>query len=239
MAEPEKSRRDVSRMSLVALTGVVCVGLLLTSNTAMSQQAQRWPCGHFTDSNGPGPLDIRDRSEDTLKMRHLVEAHHFTANQQRLAFTGKSRGPYDALEYTLRAIPNHHQALFLMGVLQHKLREYDPDDFRVLQTKKGNYRPTSCWFQRAIQFKPQDVGIYNAQGRVLHMMGKHKEAIEAFKQVIKLAPKSPHGHYNLGLAYYSAGQYKASASSARRAMQLGHTRTELRRRLKRKGFWGE
>ncbi len=220
--------------------GHFCCALLMLVVSVHVDADDKWSCGNAGDSGGVGPMDYRDRTPHTAEVIKTVERSHFTARHQRFALAGSLKGNvYNNLSYTLRAIPNHHNALFMMGVFQYRLSKYEPKVYSRLKTRNSRYLPVSCWFKRAIGYRPQDVGIYNAQGRVLHMVGNYDGAIDAFKRVTELAPEAPQGHYNLGLAYYSAGKYKRAAAEARRAQELGHTRTELRQRLKRKGFWGK
>jgi tetratricopeptide (TPR) repeat protein len=47
------------------------------------------------------------------------------------------------------------------------------------------------------------------------------EAIAHFKQAITLEPGYAHAYYNLALAYYSQGKYRASLEHLEKAKALG------------------
>lgn len=207
-----------------------------------AEQASRQCLPHSLDSIRQS--DYRDRDPSAARRMDIVTRVHFSPGLIQRALAGEpKRAVYEGLSYTLRRIPNNHEALWVMSIWQYKIAKFQRDFFtrlkgNLLRLKRGEqFRDVSCWFELARQMAPNDVGVYNTHGRVLHLMGQRKGAVEAFKKVLKLAPDSPEGHYNLGLAYYSVGAYAKSAESARRAQELGHTRRELQNRLKRKGHW--
>ncbi len=223
-----------------------CIVVLLLGAGLRSVEAQKEPrtrCENISYQRvhgvgGPGPYDYTDRSTRSVDLQRIVTKAHLKPQHLRGAIAGTpSMVPYQNLQYTLRAIPNHHEALFAMGLYQYKVRKYHPKFFQQRLRKHERYRDMACWFERALRLAPHDVGIYNAHGRYLHMTGQRKAALEAFQKVTELVPDSAQGHYNVGLAYYSLGQYAQAAQSARRAEELGHTRRELQTRLKRKGHW--
>ena len=48
----------------------------------------------------------------------------------------------------------------------------------------------------------------------------HKEAIESYKQAIRLDPDYAMAHYNLGLAYNSLGMHKEAIESHKQAIRI-------------------
>jgi polysaccharide export outer membrane protein len=61
---------------------------------------------------------------------------------------------------------------------------------------------------------------YYETGTGLYASGKLEEAIDAFKQAIKLQPNDPQTHYMLGMAYSDAKAYKESSESFKRAIRF-------------------
>jgi len=196
-------------------------------------------CVRIHETQGVGPFDWRDRSEEVRQMLHRVESFHFKRKHVQAALNGDSSteaGVWNNLDYTLRAFPNHPRALMLIGVFEIQVRKFSPEAWRAVE-KRPNFSPVACYFERALMRTPDDPGIYNARGIILSRVQEWDKAIEAFQRAVELAPGSAEAHYNLGLAYYGAGDYQKSAASAREAYRLGYGKSGLKQRLKRKGAW--
>jgi len=215
------------------LVSIVLVFLCASSVSAAASQ-----CGDPRDSGGVGPFDYRDPSN--LRMRRTVEQHHFYALLERQALYG--RGDLSLpriggdLDYTLRAFPNHHRALFATAVLQHRLREEAKERFAE-RLRFSRMRTAKCYFERALEFAPGDPNVYNAQAIFMHRVGRLDEALELFQKVVELEPESPEALYNLGLIHFAREEYDASYRAAKKAYEFGYAKPELRVRLQRKGAW--
>jgi len=220
--------RGITALALAAM-------LLLGSPDASSDPR----CVRINEGRGVGPFDWRDKSDSVRQMLHVVERAHFTREHLRGALNGDTStatGVVRNLDYTLRAFPNHPRALMAMGVFQTEVKKLQPEAWRSIQNHH-RFAPVGCYFERALTLMPGDPGIHNARGIVLSRAQRWDEAIEAFRRAVELAPNSAEAHYNLGLAYYGAGQYQKSADSARTAYGLGFRKTGLMQRLKRRGAW--
>ena len=193
-------------------------------------------CGRLSVRQGYGPHDYRERHSSTRGNLAVVEEYHFTPAMQRDALRGAKSNVWGNLDYTIMAFPNHSRALYLLGVYADKMRKYHKEYFKTLESKE-TYSPVMCYFKRAIKYAPDDPNVWNALGRLQITLKKPDQALKSFKQVVKLAPKSPAAHYNLGLAYFAAKEYPAAATSARKAYALGHKAQDLKRRLASKGHW--
>jgi tetratricopeptide (TPR) repeat protein len=66
--------------------------------------------------------------------------------------------------------------------------------------------------ENAEQFFKQGVSYYES--------GQYQQAIEAYKQAVKLAPEYADANYNLGMAYSSLGQYKEAIEAYKRAIRI-------------------
>ncbi len=51
-------------------------------------------------------------------------------------------------------------------------------------------------------------------------MGIHKEAIESFKQAVKINPDDADAHYNLGAAYSKSGKYQEAIESYKQVIRI-------------------
>ncbi|WP_394728610.1 sulfotransferase [Altererythrobacter sp. GH1-8] len=78
-----------------------------------------------------------------------------------------------------------------------------------------------------IERRPDDVELVNLFSRIKTELGDHAGAAEANRTLVKLDPKSPEAHANLGDALRFAGQKEASIASYRMALTLdpNHGRT--------------
>ena len=51
-------------------------------------------------------------------------------------------------------------------------------------------------------------------------LGKYEEAIESYKQAIRIDPDDAKGHYNLGNTYFKSGKYKEAIESYKQAIRI-------------------
>ncbi len=194
-------------------------------------------CAQIDERVGYGPYDYRERHGKRRQNLGVVQKYHFTAKQQRDILRGRiDHNNWNELDYVLRAFPNHAPALYLLGLYEQKIAQEHKEYYETLKRREF-YAPTACYFQRAMRFAPDDPNVWNTLGRLHTQAGRHDEAIKAFAQVVKMAPKSAAAHYNLGLALFAAGKYEEAADSAKKAYAFGYPRKDLAQRLASKGHW--
>jgi tetratricopeptide (TPR) repeat protein len=135
------------------------------------------------------------------------------------------------LDYTLRAIPNHPDALNLASRLE-------------LHIKRGLARPgekmthdAECYFERAIVFRPNVSTTRMLYGIHLHRAAKYSDALSAYEAALNLGMSTPDLHYNTGLALYKAGRYEEAAEEAKLAYNMGFPLPGLRDYLREAGYW--
>lgn len=182
-------------------------------------------CGDpFT--NAFGPFDYTDpRNWAEYTKIPIVVSAHFTADVEALrrGVTGPVLGEID---YTLRAIPNHHRAL--NAVVRYEL-------------EKGgippNYRSVECWFDRALQFKPDDGMVWLIYGNYQTRKSDFDEALEGYNRAKTLMPDNAEVDYNLGLLYLKRGEYEKALDHANAAYASGYPLEGLKRRLAEKGYF--
>ncbi|NEX64130.1 tetratricopeptide repeat protein [Noviherbaspirillum galbum] len=203
---------------IVALAGIV-------ASTLAQAQFDGISCGEL--SNGFGPYDYRSPSE--RQNLPIVEKHHFTSQVEALtkSVTGSVAGDID---YTLRAFPNHLRALDAMARLA--LREHTP------KPKGANYTVT-CYFERALRFKPHDGLVYMAYGHFLAQAGHTEQAIAMMKRAVELEPYNASANYNLGVVYLKEKDYEQANKYAQVAYSRGYPLPALRKKLEELGKWQE
>ncbi len=229
-------RTAVIRM--IQLITLVAVSVYIpTSGAAIASKLSKERCNN--PLVGVSEQALRDYREygPTHERIEAITLFHFTPEIRTRALYGiGGKNPYQVasdIDYTLRKIPNHPDALNAMAALH--AREYNkiPNYFATPRV----FMPAYCYFRRAIAFAPDDASVRNLYGIYFQRVGKLKEALEQFQKVVDMQPNSAKARYNLGLIYYALKQYKNSAAAAKAAYKLGYKKFELKKRLKRKGFW--
>jgi len=209
-------------MKLFPRLSILALALLCAAGAASA--ADKPYCGGL--KNGYGPFDYRTTPKSKLG---VVEDFHFTEDVQALrkGATGHIGGD---LDYVLRAIPNHPQALLLMMRLSQKLRTIKPP---------GAHFPTECYFERAVRFQPEDGAAWALYAQYLFGEGQDKRAMEMLERAATLAPDDAAINYNLGLAYARAKKYDAALPLARKAYGAGFPLPGLKKMLSDAGKWTE
>lgn len=196
-------------------------------------------CGSL--QNAFGPYDYTDPAARQGKDGHpaaldIVERFHFSEEVESLARIDH-KGSVDArsllgdLDYTLRAFPNHHRALYAVSKLEQQVG-------RLPQLQGMRWpRSAACYFERAQRFRSNDPIVHLLQGIHLHRTGSLGEALKAYQRSEKLYPNSADLQYNMGLLQFDLGDYPLAKKYAERAYELGHTKPGLRNRLARAGHW--
>jgi tetratricopeptide (TPR) repeat protein len=181
-------------------------------------------CGDLANAYGPFDYLKRNEFRDNFS---LVESAHFTPEVEKL-IRGNTATIGGDLDYTLRAIPNHHRALASIAKLG--LREKTT---RVNGTKWS----VECYFDRAIRFRPDDAGVRNLYGGYLYKLGRMNDAIDQLGEAVKLDPENGTANHNLGLVYFENKNYEKAAFHAKKADALGFPLPGLKKRLIEMGKW--
>jgi tetratricopeptide (TPR) repeat protein len=186
-------------------------------------------CGSLT--NNYGPYDYTNPVHFTQKLP-VVEQYHYDAGVQALkgmlnADDSVHRVGGD-IEYTLRAFPNHHQALYTM------IRYYLESVPRGAQ--RMSFDP-ACWFERARRFVPEDATVLMLEGIYFQKVDDLARARRSYEQALSMNPNSAELNYNAALLFIDLKEYERASEHAERAYSLGHPLPGLRRRLVRLGVW--
>lgn len=175
-----------------------------------------------------GPYDYTKPGHRSASLR-LVEGAHFMPRVNELVEDRKDSSVISDIDYTLRAFPNHHKALY--AVTRYWFLPKTSKRITNWQT------PPECYFQRAINFKKDDGVVKMLYGLYLHKLKRHKNAGKLYLEAEKLTPDSAQLSYNIGLLYYDTKKYDLAKKYAKKAYAAGYPLPGLQRKLKKAGYW--
>ena len=224
-----------------------CVLVTQFSPLATANSSLGWPgetlSGNscFGASSTFGPWDYTDPAVRRVDQRYgswsrlrMVEGAHFTPNVEQL-ISGKRSGadPLGDIDYTLRAFPNHHRALW--AISRYYLRRLDREGSEAMKSHEQTLKitPPECYFQRAKRFAPRDKMVSVVYGIYLHRRGMLDAALDESTSAEKALPENAELSYNLGLLYLDRGRLDLAQEYAGKARALGYPLEGLTRRIRR------
>ncbi len=194
---------------------------------------------------GFGPFDYTNRTytEAGLYIQHgskkespldFVEGAHFTSNVENLVKGNTGALPID-IDYTLRAFPNHHRALWSMARFQ--LRFVPKNQSRAAPKipfpYASGYPPPECYFHRAVKFAPEDMVVQYIYGLYLHRRGLLDQALIHYKKAEQKLSGYSELFYNFGILYLDLNDIENARIYADKAYSLGYPLQGLRDRIRR------
>lgn len=192
---------------------------------AAVREADMSTCGDpFT--NMIGPFDYTNPIDRT-KPRGigLIEHYHFDSGVENLTKGLSDVNVMADLDYTLRAIPNHHRAL--NSVARYEL------EFGGIPKR---WHSADCWFTRAITFRPTDGVVWMLYGNFKAKQKKWDEALEKYQRAKELMPNNIEVDYNMGLLYVHTQNYEKAVEHARVAYARNYPLQGLKKMLARHGY---
>jgi len=192
---------------------------------AMAASAQQVVGCGSVESGAWGPFDYRTQKENLA----IVENVHFTRRIENLE-PERGNPPGDDLRYTLGAYPNHPRALRAMARLAEREKREKPT---------GAAYTITCYFDRAIRFRPDDGTVRMIYGVFLGRRGAKTQAIEQLEIARNLVGDDPNLHYNMGLVYFDLKDFPRSLEHAHKAYSLGFPLPGLKNKLQKAGKWQE
>lgn len=218
---------DRNKPNLLCYRRYITVLILLPALLFICGQANAdkspFDCGKI--SNPYGPFDYTNPVHVSENLP-IVEKFHFTPEVEGL-IRGKSDNIPGDLDYTLRAFPNHHRALYSMA--KYQLTHERPP--------VTHYYTAECYFIRAMKFKPEDAKVRLIYGIYLHKKDQLEEAEKRYLEALEMLPESGETHYNLGLLYTDMKKYEKAKEHAKKAYDSGYPLPGLKNRLIRAGQW--
>ena len=154
----------------------------------------------------------------------MVESAHLANMEKRLKTNQGEVASWRDIEYVLNHIPNHPKALWYLIRFSREFKDYKPQDADV-------------FFEKAIQWSPEEPNTRVLYGLHLQKYPKLKEVIEQYNIALKYDPNHVEAHYNLGLALLEAGDIDSAKLHAKKAYELGYPLPGLREKLKKLNAW--
>ena len=86
----------------------------------------------------------------------------------------------------------------------------------------GDYEKAITYFEKAVRENPlsTDTNLYFFLGFTYAMLQRYQEAMEAYKEAIRLKPNYAEAHYNLGLAYGNLGRYQEAVEAYKQSIRV-------------------
>ncbi len=195
------------------------------AQSATGSAAALQPCGDVFAAPA-GPWDYNDpQYQSNIR---LMETAHFTPRVQALERGESSVEILDDLSFVLRYVPNHYPVL-------NTIARYE--------VEKGGIPPFSerwltadCWFQRALQFRPDDGRVWLIYANLRARKNQYDAALEAYEKARVLLRDNPEVHYNMGLLYLKVADYEKARTHAELAYAGNYPLQGLRRKLAEKGY---
>lgn len=184
------------------------------------------PCRGKRQAYGPYDYTRPDHRGASLR---LVEGAHFMPRVNQLVEDKADSTVINDIDYTLRAFPNHHGALYAVTRYW-----FLPDSNKRVSNKRLT-TPPECYFQRAINFKPNDGTAIMLYGLYLHRLNRHNDALQQYK-LAETVQESAQLSYNMGLLYFDMKKYEDSMAYAKKAYAQGYPLPGLSNKLKNKGY---
>jgi len=201
---------------------VVC--FLFVGFSALSLSRDNVSCGIENGvplTPGYGPYDYTNPSHrDKLP---IVINIHFTREVEML-IEGSTGTVYSDIDYTLRAIPNYHRALYAISRLEIRNGGFDRE--------KNKYYSSFCYFERAVALQPKDFVAYMLYGIHFHRVGDLNGALNKYNKSEELGNDSAEFYYNFSLLYFDLDEIELSKDYAGKAYALGYPLQGLKKKLK-------
>ena len=219
----------MSEVRHLYLPVIIAVGFAVAA-TSVLPDAQAFDSPKFVCSgsdNWMTPTDFRLRNS-TRKLKFKFEDGK--RNHLDPAISRMDNGQYNLyvlsdLEFLLRRWPNHHLAL------QALVR------FEAGGGRPSPQRPTTCYFELAQRFAPDDVNILILRGIYFHGKGEYGMAEAAWLGALQINAGSPDAHYSLGLLYFNTGRTDDALEHAIAAYDAGYPLPGLKNKLVKAGKW--
>jgi tetratricopeptide (TPR) repeat protein len=210
----------------LACRGTAVLWMLMACAANAAESTDMAECGSLTNAYGPfdytNPLDVEQKLP-------IVEQYHFNDKVEALVSGMTSESLGADLDYTLRAFPNHHRALYAM--VRYTLK------YKGQRVPPGAHFPGECYLLRAERFKPDDASVHVIYGIYLSKIGRNGDALAQYETAAELAPDSAEVQYNLGLMYRKLNRLDEALEHARIAYRLGYPLQGLKNQLKEDGVW--
>jgi len=176
-------------------------------------------------NQGYGPYDYTNPTHRKKKLPTITESHF---DKEVETLKGRLASISGDIDYTLRAFPNHHRALY--AISRFHLRNPDLRNMTITPAAE-------CYFQRAIKFAPQDYRSMQLYANYLIKRKQSGMAQDVYKRALTIKNAPPEINYALGLLYVDLKKYDEAVEQAKIAYDAGLKKTKLARKLKEVNRW--
>ncbi len=180
-------------------------------------------------AQGYGPFDYTNPEHQSYIP--IVEEHHFNSNVEN-HIKGQEGNIVGDIDYTLRAIPNHHRALISMIRYQLKINSHLITDSHLISKPE-------CYLQRAINFSPKDAATLSLYAHYLKELNFFEKAYKLYKGALNISPNNAKIAYSFSLMLIDLKQYEDALRYAKIAYQYKNTPSGLKNKLKKLGLWND
>lgn len=205
---------------------IIC--LLLPFLNTFAADRDNESCGispGSTLANSYGPWDYT-KAEHQEKLPIVIRAH-FTKNVANLTSGHSTSTPHGDIDYTLRAIPNYHPALFAVSKLERRDIKKLAPGFRYIP----KYYSADCYFRRAVFLQPKDHISHMLYAIHLQKLPDYTSSLRQYHLALSLKPKDPEVNYNLGLLYVKLGEVEKAEAHATIAYDANHPLPGLKNKI--------
>lgn len=216
--------------------------------TIVSREARGTEYGQF------GPYDYYNPPKGAISLVERAHMGPVIAEARRLR---RWCDYFENIDYSLRAFPNHPEALTLMAEYldshapcskapaPKSTRGSSPMDLAAA-VESGTWRERNAdyYFEKGIEFLPKgsDTVVKRPETRLLYAkyLYNHKrpnEALAQFQEAERLRPSSADAHYYMSAIYLDNKDAEKAKLYADKARQLGAPPAELKQKLISAGHW--
>jgi len=174
------------------------------------------------NEQGFGPFDyelvIRSKGTPLWKSARLWEVNkiHYGKGLNLLKDKGINKFTFNPIQnefdYTLRAFPNHTEALYstinleLKRISMNKIKKENLSPFKT---------PPECYLQRALTLKPQQANLHLLFAIYLQKLKKKTLAKHYYLNALRFGPSNPEINYNYGLLLVDMRDIKEAKKQAK------------------------
>jgi Tfp pilus assembly protein PilF len=149
-------------------------------------------------------VDYFTAGQDVGTKAYLYWANLHVDRVAKYLREGRTNDALEELKYTLDRIPNHPQALMLLGSFF------------------GNSQLAVNYYQQALKLYPQYALTHAQYGVYLVLRNQIDDGIAQIQAALNMDPKLRQGYVWLAMAYQKKGNLELARSAAERARELGY-----------------
>lgn len=175
----------------------------------------------------------------SLSKKHAMRVATQLRNARTLHLSGNLQEAETIYISILNRVPDHPDALYLLGVIAHQVGQPDLAITRFEQTlackpdyadahnnmadafnELGKLTEAIFHYKKAVSIKPEFPEPHINLGNCYTALMQFEEAIFHFEQALRIKPDSAETHYNLGITLQKSGNTEQSVKHYQKSLQL-------------------